>query len=49
MSIDRIAADRHPNPLDPAILSSITKAGKGSLWDGEAISREVCTETYRER
>lgn len=49
MSIDRIAADRHPNPLDPAILSSTVKAGKGRPWDGEATSREACTETYRER
>lgn len=48
MSIDRIAADRHPNPRDPAILSSTVKTGKGRPWDGEAISREVCTETYRE-
>lgn len=49
MSIDRIAADRHPNPRDPAILSSTVKTGKGSPWDGEATSRAAHMETYRER
>ena len=49
MSIDRIAAGHHPKSLDPAILSSTVKTGKGRPWDGEVISREVCTETYRER